>query len=95
MFLPPHLLARTDLDADSAEKMLRANDQFDQVQLMVNEAAQVYKSSWVWGEKVQGGTLEVRMDAERSKIVILGEGVVVDVNDVVDYSFVIVCLLLL
>eukprot|EP00040_Diaphanoeca_grandis_P020967 m.111549 g.111549 ORF g.111549 m.111549 type:complete len:1237 (+) comp28130_c0_seq1:346-4056(+) len=74
IFLPPHLLAQSDLDTASAEKALKSNDQFDQIQLMVNEAANQYKSSWVWGEKIQGGTLEVRMDAERSKIVVLGEG---------------------
>ena len=48
--------------------------QFDEVQLLANEAAQVYKSTWVFGRKVAGGTLEIRMNAERSKLIVLGEG---------------------
>eukprot|EP00037_Helgoeca_nana_P038158 m.19175 g.19175 ORF g.19175 m.19175 type:complete len:1213 (+) comp9885_c0_seq1:490-4128(+) len=74
VYIPQILLAQQDLEPAEALKSLQADDQFDEVQHLANEAARIYKSTWVFGKKVAGGTLEVRMNAERSKMIVLGEG---------------------
>mmetsp|Transcript_18244 Transcript_18244/g.54055 ORF Transcript_18244/g.54055 Transcript_18244/m.54055 type:complete len:1106 (+) Transcript_18244:62-3379(+) len=74
VYLPQVLLAQQDLEPADALRSLKLDDQFDEVQLLANEAARIYKSTWVFGKKVAGGTLEIRMNAERSKMIVLGEG---------------------
>ena len=74
IFLPKELLAAHAESKPRAQQALIDNDQFDQVQIMVNASSQRLKTGWIWGEKIAGGTLEVRMNAEGTSMDILGEG---------------------
>ena len=74
IYVPSEMLTLNGDDKAAAIRALENDDQFDHVQILANEAARIYKSTWVWGEKVAGGTLEIRMNAERSKMILLGEG---------------------
>lgn len=44
IYIPQILLTQQDLEPADALRSLRADDQFDEVQLLANEAARVYKS---------------------------------------------------
>ena len=74
VYIPPQLLEEHSEDRSAAYHRLLRDSQYDQVQAMVNYSTAKLKSNWVWGDKVAGGTLEVRMTAERNKMVLIGEG---------------------